>query len=275
MKSNQIFANLGHGIGNTVIQAAATIKCEARGIELDEGRFKLSLKFRDHMCALMKIKASTLEGRLMFFHIAVLHATAQIKKLLLFCLSLQNMSFGRLYFSHGSFCDSKFFDYLAEADVIFVNNAKEIFAARSQNKENDPYLDFYVAKIFASQKPGSKMATLHQLPLGPRLTEANHRRRKKGKKHNQNASFYDVEKHILARYSVSWTSSLLHVYIYTRTQNTYKSHTPFSVCENCDHAFSVLSKNCDYLIDTCPACNVKRPTAGGTTVTIEKNKKCM
>jgi cyclopropane fatty-acyl-phospholipid synthase-like methyltransferase len=60
LNSSQIFADLGHGIGNAVIQAAALIGCEARGIELNEGRFKLSQKFHDYMCELMNIKASML-----------------------------------------------------------------------------------------------------------------------------------------------------------------------------------------------------------------------
>jgi hypothetical protein len=185
------------------------------------------------------------------------------------------MSLGQIELLHGNFCDNTFIASLAEADVIFANNAEEIFAARSQHKESDPYLDLYVAKIFARQKPGSKTATFHYLPLGPSLTEANRRRKKQKKQYNQNASFYEVEKYTLGRCSVTWTTRELHVYIYTRTENTYNSRTPLFVCEKCDHAFSVLCKNDGFLIDKCPGCEAKRPTAGGREVTVRKNYKCI
>lgn len=42
LKKNHIFADFGHGIGNACLQAAYTIGCEAKGIELVNARFYVS-----------------------------------------------------------------------------------------------------------------------------------------------------------------------------------------------------------------------------------------
>ena len=47
LSKDEIFLDIGHGIGNAPIQAAATVGCEARGIELVEDRFAISVSFRD------------------------------------------------------------------------------------------------------------------------------------------------------------------------------------------------------------------------------------
>lgn len=47
LKKDEIFIDIGHGIGNAVIQAALTIGCTSRGVELSSDRFALSCVFRD------------------------------------------------------------------------------------------------------------------------------------------------------------------------------------------------------------------------------------
>jgi hypothetical protein len=47
LKRSDVFIDIGHGIGNAVIQAAVTVGCKSRGIELIEERYKVSCDFRD------------------------------------------------------------------------------------------------------------------------------------------------------------------------------------------------------------------------------------
>ncbi len=54
LKRHEIFLDLGHGIGNAPIQAAATIGCEGRGVELVKNRFSLSLAFQRRFCNLLE-----------------------------------------------------------------------------------------------------------------------------------------------------------------------------------------------------------------------------
>jgi cyclopropane fatty-acyl-phospholipid synthase-like methyltransferase len=54
LKRNEIFLDLGHGIGNAPIQAAATIGCESRGLELVKNRFSLSSAIQRKFCTLLK-----------------------------------------------------------------------------------------------------------------------------------------------------------------------------------------------------------------------------
>ena len=54
LNRNEIFLDIGHGIGNAPIQAAVILGCEARGLELVEDRFLESCKIRDSILTTLK-----------------------------------------------------------------------------------------------------------------------------------------------------------------------------------------------------------------------------
>ena len=45
LRSDHVFIDLGHGIGNVCLQAAFTVGCKAKGIELVEARYYASQAF--------------------------------------------------------------------------------------------------------------------------------------------------------------------------------------------------------------------------------------
>ena len=49
LNENDVFVDFGHGIGNTCLQAAYTVGCEARGIEVVLDRHRIAELFRDDM----------------------------------------------------------------------------------------------------------------------------------------------------------------------------------------------------------------------------------
>ena len=74
----------------------------------------------------------------------------------------------------GSLTDSHHCPFVAEADVLLVNNAGHVFGVRSGNVQGKPTLDEYVGGIFAMTKPGTRMITFEPLQcLGRSLNEEN------------------------------------------------------------------------------------------------------
>lgn len=61
LQRNEIFLDLGHGLGNAPIQAAATIGCEGRGLELVENRCLLSFAFQEMFCNLTKENSANIQ----------------------------------------------------------------------------------------------------------------------------------------------------------------------------------------------------------------------
>jgi precorrin-6B methylase 2 len=55
MKRSDIFLDVGHGIGNSCLQAAYCMGCEARGIEVVKKRFTISLDFEQGLRDVAKI----------------------------------------------------------------------------------------------------------------------------------------------------------------------------------------------------------------------------
>lgn len=156
---------------------------------------------------------------------------------------------------------------MTEADVALVNNACEIFAARSQSRSRNASLDDYIAAIFARMKPGSRMVTFYPLPLGLSLTDANNRRKRAGKPWNANASFFEYRTENLGSSSVSWSNKEVPVYVYTRVPNSSNSHAPeipMFTCENekCQTAGSVLCEKTSLLVENCLVCGRKRSATG-------------
>ena len=106
------------------------------------------------------------------------------------------------------------------------------------------------------------MVTFSSLPLGHSLTDANNKREKKGKQHNQNASFFECRTESLGRLSASWTNNEMIVYIYTRAENSFHSRDPMFICDQCEKVDCVLCKKTRMLIKNCCKCKKNRPVTG-------------
>jgi hypothetical protein len=179
----------------------------------------------------------------------------------------QDFILGKIDLRQGDFCDKAFRPFITEADVILVNNAFEIFAARSQSRTNGASLDDHIAGIFAQMKPGCRMVTLYPLPLGLSLSDANNQKKKLGLPKNENASFFECRIENLGVTSVSWTNKETLVYIYTRTINTVLRDDPsiaMFTCENvkCQTVASVVCETTGLLIKNCSICMRKRSVTG-------------
>lgn len=173
---------------------------------------------------------------------------------------------GKIDLRQGDFCDKAYRSFITEADVVLVNNAFEVFAARSQSRLNGASLDDHIAGIFAQMKPGSRMVTLYPLPLGLSLADENNLRKKSAVAKNENASFFECRTENLGVTSVSWSNKETLAYIYTRTKNTFfqdAPNIPTFTCENenCQKVSSVLCET-GLLINNCTACMRKRSVTG-------------
>lgn len=115
-------------------------------------------------------------------------------------LSSQKSFPGKIDLRQGDFCCDSHRSFITEANVIFVNNAFEVFAARAQSVGAS--LDDYIAGLFAQLKPGSRMVTLYPLPLG-----------------DEKDSFFTYEEKHLAEHSVAWSNNKITANIYTRIEN--------------------------------------------------------
>lgn len=160
-----VFLDLGHGDGQAVIHAVSSRKCKAQGIELDESRFMESLK-----------KLNSLP------------------------LPLQR----KINLYNNSFEDKEMKEVIMSSDIIFVNNAEEIFGGRMNNK-NGYTLDLFIASTFSTMDKGTVMITLTQmLSLGSDITETNKKRKRANLDPHENASYFTYEKMKLPLEAASW-----------------------------------------------------------------------
>ena len=192
---DDVFLDIGHGIGNSCFQAAYTTGCDARGIEVVKDRNDVALVFKD----LLEIK----------------HKQRGVPR-----------QVGTVTLRHGRLEDPNQRSFLTE-DVtkVFCNNYNGVFAERSSKVNQAWFLDHYVAALFATMAPGTCMVTFHPLTLGPTMTEANLMRERNNLAQSRKAGFYSVEKVELGRScdSVKWNQhsgnkSKIHLYKYTRLQ---------------------------------------------------------
>ena len=78
LKRSDVFLDIGHGVGNTCLQAAYCIGCEARGIEIIKDRYQVSLDFAQKLDDVAREKSDSLFAktgrRVSVFH----HHTGEI-----------------------------------------------------------------------------------------------------------------------------------------------------------------------------------------------------
>ncbi|GMH84239.1 hypothetical protein TrST_g692 [Triparma strigata] len=144
IRNDQIFLDIGSGIGNAVYQMALMYGCESRGIEINKDRHDIA-----------GVAVSCIE-----------EYNKQLNKQLKHPLRP-----GKISLVHGHIEDENHFNFITEADFVFVNNYEEVFKKSSEHKGSTGYTrysDYHVAALFSQMKVGTVMITMC------RITELGH-----------------------------------------------------------------------------------------------------
>ena len=214
MDHDDIFLDIGHGIGNTVFHSALCVGCESRGIEVVKSRHAIAEVFHSQ--------------------IANAHQVRHPERVI-----------GKIDLRLGQLEDPQHREFLTKGVTrAYVNNFNGVFAERSAKNHQKWFLDDYIAGIFALLAPGAIMITFHPLSLGLAIEEANAIRKKHGLKESKNASFFRSEKVLLGRASkaVKWcrrsgNTSDIYVYKYWRLHQPHGEQSAFLCCNpQCENA---------------------------------------
>jgi Histone methylation protein DOT1 len=257
LNRSDTFVDIGHGLGNAVLQAAYTIGCESRGIEIVDERFLLSEVLRDQLETVIGSMSSGARKSM---------GSGGLKK-------------GKVRLVCGGLEMKEHRDFLSCASgggvvKAFADNFNGVFAARCSTGDK-VWLDHSIAGLFALMPPGSKLVTLHELSIMPSRSVANAERvdRKKLTASSE-ASFYEMETVVLGKANecLSWSSKGSNeqdVILYVYTRLAQKSPGAVFLCANpnCKHSQSeaplcatktVTDKDgIEKLVlnDSCPNCN--------------------
>jgi len=248
LQSDDIFIDVGHGIGVASLQAAYTRGCESRGIELINDRFVISEQIKDIM---ISITCNT-ENK---------ESSAKY---------LNRGKVGEVSFIHGDFTKRIHSDYITTATKVLVNNCHGVFAHRSC-KNGSAHLDDYIGTLFAMMKPGSIMVTLERIMiLGRSNSEENEFRKSRGLKDGIDASFFEYEARSIGTDAVTWSSvKPITVYIYRRLAQSSEDGSSYFLCNskkcaNTPYPTAVIDpkrndgENITLLENTCLYCNERR-----------------
>ena len=170
LRREDLFLDIGHGVGNTCLHASFCTGCDSRGIEVVSDRHEIADKFRGGMYAEHNCRD---EPR------------PEVGKV--------DLRLGRLEDPHQK-------DFLTKGITrAYVNNFNGVFAERSSKNKDKWFLDDYISGIFASMAPGAIMVTFHPLNLGLDRDCANSLRSKHNLAKSDHASYYDIEKILLGK----------------------------------------------------------------------------
>ena len=242
LEASDIFVDLGHGLGNAVMQAAYTHGCTSRGIELVKSRFAFS-------CGIQR-ELSEMVG----------YAPVELK--------------------NGGLDESKYRDFLTESGKrvmkVFCNNFGDVFGTRSATGA-PPYLNDFVAGLFAFMKEGSKLVTFDALSfqVGP-LDMVNKEREKFKMEMSPSASFYTMEQKELGLQNkcVTWSEGggnqlKMKMYVYTRVGKESRFMCSAPMCHmkqnNTPQASYVINNKEQLLVRVCPCNHTMRPRRLGTS----------
>ena len=216
VEKDDVFVDVGHGIGNAVLQAAYTVGCESRGIEVVGDRNFIALRFKHELDELLRIRRVVFDD-------------------------MRGSLVGEVHLKHGrlELPDSReFITNPGRRTKAFVNNFDGVFAERSSKPGQKYHLDHFIAGLFAVMEPGSIMVTLHPLTLGHSLESANDLRSRHGLEKSDLASFFKVETVTLgeAKDVVSWSQGgsnrkPIQVWVYTRLEQPSTENAVF-LCNN-------------------------------------------
>ncbi|GMI48494.1 hypothetical protein TrCOL_g5893 [Triparma columacea] len=216
LHKDDLFIDLGHGIGNAPLQMALTVGCESRGLEFDEGRASLAT-----------VLASEVKNQTDKYN------NLEIGKVDLRMGSLQEERLGKEGLNDDEETVLQFVTEgpkgagLGESKlVLFANNYNDVFKkVRTQDTKYKHHADQYIASFFAFSRPGSILITLSKMTaeLGPSRRYLNKKRHEAGLNESAGASYFDVEEFILSGGdNFTWNNGVENagietkVYIYTR-----------------------------------------------------------
>lgn len=224
LQPDSIFVDLGHGIGNTCLQAAFTVGCHSKGIELVDARYFASEAFNRCLAKAANIRRERRPH-------------------------LWNHRAGLIELRHGRLENPAYHKWLTgRVHHVFVNNFADVFGERSAPKKTTITVDSRISAMFATMKPGSVMVTMHPMDaLGlTRDTVLDHRQKHNLKTpHTSHAAFFELEKIELgpANKTVSWSANgtcdhTIWVYKYTRLEQANEHDDSVFLCTNhrCERA---------------------------------------
>ena len=233
LNRDDVFLDVGHGVGNTVLQAAFVHQCEARGIEVIADRNALAVSFEDSLEKLRKR------------HLAEKDVDYQIGSIDLVYGSMEDRAH-RTFLTRTNDSDSSqetttTTNTNSRVIKAFCNNYNAVFSDRSAKARTKIHLDDVLAGLFAQMPVGSVLATFHRLNMMGDRDETEKRRQERGlsvASHLGNESFYRLEEMSLGmeRDSVSWSSrhdKELIVFKYTRLAQASSNEAVF-LCSNAD-----------------------------------------
>jgi hypothetical protein len=199
------FVDIGHGIGIQVLQAGWSIGVPSRGVEIMKDRHLIAISIKDGVIESLRgdpPDSTGVELRLADFSHAMVPDRETCQR------------------------DTKLHSYLLCKDkskeiqeglVVFINNAEDVFAARSNQNAKGICLDALLAKMFAQMQIGGRMVTLTDISC--HLT--------------QSTEWFRHDVFDSGPDAVSWGygHKSVHVHILTKLSNTW-------YCQN---------KKCDYM----------------------------
>ena len=209
LRREDIFLDIGHGVGNTCLHASFCTGCDSRGIEVVTDRHEIADKFRGGMYAEHN------------------------------CGEAPRPEVGKVDLRLGRLEDPEQKDFLTKGVTrAYVNNFNGVFAERSSKNKDKWFLDDYISGIFASMAPGAIMVTFHPLNLGLNRENANSLRSKHNLAESDHASYYESEKILLGQAfcTVKWNkrsgnTNNIFVYKYKRLHQP-GHHDAVFLCSN-------------------------------------------
>ena len=222
LNSDSCFLDIGHGIGNTCLQAAYTFGCEARGIEVDADRSNWGSKFHDRLNDLVSIHEQ--RGGVEFRPGKVKLRVGSLKDDIYrkFQVEGVNAVFVNNYSKFT--CFTLLITYTCSHPPLCPAPTDGVFSGFRDGVN----LDSHIAGLFAMMKPGTIMATLHDLRsnIGHSQKTVTEKRKSRGLPNatNINASFFEYEEVSCCKYFIfsckesfrsslkNWTFFLLHFY---------------------------------------------------------------
>ena len=154
LEKSHVFLDIGHGLGNMVLQAAYTVGCQSRGIEAVGDRHSKAEIYKGRMNEIHNLYNKERDGKK--YHV------------------------GTVQMHHGSLEDPKLFTFLTKCiDVAFCNNFNETFGQKVNRSGQRYSLDDYIAGLFSQYQTGAIMVTLGPLHLGLCLSKGSQRHLRK------------------------------------------------------------------------------------------------
>lgn len=199
------FVDIGHGIGIQVLQAGWSHGVPSRGVEIMKDRHLIAVSIKDGVVESLRSDppdSTGVELKLADFSHAMVPDRDTLQR------DEELHSF--LLFSDKS-------KEIQEGLVVFINNAEDVFAARSNQNAKGICLDALLAKMFAQMQIGGRMVTLTDVSC--HLT--------------QSTEWFRHDVFDSGPDAVSWGygNKSVHVHILTKLSNTW-------YCQN---------KKCDYM----------------------------